>query len=136
MALEGYWSVLKKNILLLHNRPRVDFVVFILSKLLLRWFSDFENVLNRVLKPNWWRRFPATSKCLADTQVRGSYATDYRKWICSFPSYLNNEFLLYKHLVLVKSVAEYRSLNRLGKPPSFLIGNTAMSLFPKYPKRI
>lgn len=42
MHVEGHWSILKLHYLLSHNRPRIDFLVFVIStKLMPKFESDF-----------------------------------------------------------------------------------------------
>ena len=56
MMVESHWSLLKRRYLLFHNRPRVDFVVYIMEKQLLPSFrNELFNLKNGGKKPTWWK---------------------------------------------------------------------------------
>ncbi|CAG8651032.1 2522_t:CDS:1, partial [Paraglomus occultum] len=54
--------------------------------------------------PSWWHSFKqewntAKEKVVYDTD---QYHTDIETWVCSCPAYLNNPYLICKHLVAMK----------------------------------
>lgn len=58
MFVEGHWYVLKRNFLLFHNRPRCDFLLFLLdTRLMLKFEDDYFKVLEGDKRPSWWVAF-------------------------------------------------------------------------------
>lgn len=55
MMVEAHWSRLKRVYLLPYNRPKCDFLEYILSVVVLPRFSaDFELLCSGIEKPVWW----------------------------------------------------------------------------------
>ena len=51
MMVEEHWRVLKNNCLLLHNRPRIDFVTYIIyTQLIPKHIQDYSLYLDRLKK--------------------------------------------------------------------------------------
>ncbi|RIB08943.1 hypothetical protein C2G38_1982079 [Gigaspora rosea] len=106
MLIESHWRVVKCCYLYRFNRPRLDYVVWIICTRLLpdqlirlyqmghgriisSWFDDFKRD---------WRRLAATQ---IDDDDHTHYFIDSARWICSCPSFLNSRFLICKHLLLI-----------------------------------
>ena len=118
MMVESHWSLLKRRYLLFHNRPRVDFVVYIMEKQLLPSFrNELFNLKNGRKKPTWWKEFVRDWNKARETEINRLYSTNYDTWTCSCPSFLQSRFLICKHLVLGRPLPEYRNVIRNRKPP-------------------
>ena len=131
MIVEGHWSVLKRRYLLLHNRPRIDLVLFIISQQLIpRLTMDFDSLLSGLTKPSWWVRFTSIWKKMASSEILGGYKTDRVAWTCSCPGFIGNEFMLCKHLICGSNVPAYKNLSRLSFPPFLSLQTESGRPFP------
>jgi hypothetical protein len=104
MLVEAHWRVVKHCYLYRFNRPRLDYLVWVIcTRLLPDQVTRFDQMcLGRIL-PSWFDDFKndwkqLTTKPIADESEKRHY-TDMERWICSCPSFLNSRFLICKHLV-------------------------------------
>ena len=104
MMIEAHWKVLKHGYLYRFNRPRLDYLVWVvccrvlpdqtarlrqlcLGRVTPSWFDDFKKE---------WKRL-AEKPTTADDDER--HAIDLDRWVCSCPSFLRSRFLICKHLI-------------------------------------
>ncbi|ORX43453.1 hypothetical protein DM01DRAFT_1286161, partial [Hesseltinella vesiculosa] len=105
MLVEAHWRVLKRIHLHHHNRPRTDYLVFIMiSRQCRRLILSFnQKVAERRVVPSWENEFRAEWRKLNDLQIDDDrnelYQVDVERWVCSCPYFIHNRFLLCKHLV-------------------------------------
>ena len=105
MMIEAHWKVLKRDYLYRFNRPRLDYVIYIICEHLL---PQQENRLLQLLNgrqyPHWWEEFKREWKKAGQrhfsTNSGENYYTSDALWVCSCPSFLQSRFLLCKHLVI------------------------------------
>ena len=69
------------------------------------------------MKLSWWGRFISEWKRSMCAPIIGIYATDKYRWVCSCAAFMNNEFLICKHLVNGSCIPIYRELRRMGTIP-------------------
>jgi len=104
MIIESHWKVLKHDYLYRFHRPPLDYVVYVLcEKLLPAQCNRFYQLSHGRIYPHWWEDFKKEWKqCVlrsVDEHILDRYYVDSDKWICSCLSYLQNRFLICKHLV-------------------------------------
>lgn len=119
MFVEGHWSSLKRNYLIYHNRPRLDFLLYIIDvKLLPKYYGMFDLIRDGKIVPAW---FKAMRKEWNKKKGRGysdrSYHTEIDRWICTCPSYYMSKFLICKHLIAGQELPFARELTRNSSPP-------------------
>ena len=120
MMVEGHWYLLKRHHLVLHNRPRPDFVLHIIDqKLLPRVMYDYKELSKGVSFPKWLKDFMIEWRKLRIRDENHTYETDKQRWICSCPAYLRNRFMLCKHLIDGSSPPNPRSIVRSRLPPFY-----------------
>ena len=118
MMVEAHWSQLKRVYLLPHNRPRCDFLVYILSvKMLPKCAADFEMLCSGNKVPAWWRHFANEWSRLSATAPINEYKTNRLLWTCSCKGFMNSKVLLCKHLTYELSCPQYRDEIRSRSPP-------------------
>lgn len=111
MLVEGHWFVVKSNFLLLHNRPRPDFFLFIIdSRLVPKFERDYEDVVLGRKLLRWWKGFVKEWKDLNIRKKHGVYSVRRENWKCSCPAFLQSRFLMCKHLVSDSPLPEYREI--------------------------
>lgn len=127
MMIEAHWKVLKRKHLINNNRPRLDFLTYIIleknctfllqtyeQKVLQRrdffqWERDFVVTWNKMYRMQG-KLIITTTKIISLLtydisiiiiyQVSDSdYATDVNRWVCGCPTFYTNRFLLCKHLI-------------------------------------
>ena len=102
MLVESHWRVLKYNYKYTCNRPRLDRLTQILTRELLPdQISTWEKFNNNRAFPSWWGMFKSEWRKALDTNVEYNdrYLTNVDTWICSCPAFINNTYMLCKHLV-------------------------------------
>ena len=104
MIIESHWKVLKHDYLYRFHRPPLDYVIYVLcEKLLPAQRLRFYQLSTGRIHPHWWENFKKEwKKCVVkDTNENflEQYYIDTNRWICSCPSFLQNRFLICKHLV-------------------------------------
>ena len=124
MHVEGHWSVIKRHYLMLHNRPRLDLVVYILAKRLMPKFEDDLRLLREGTKvPGWYKYFKKVWSTCVESHVNNNYETDIVNWHCTCKAYLLNRFFLCKHLVqkyaAINRAPEYREITRNRSAPFY-----------------
>lgn len=118
MMVEAHWSLLKKHYLVLHNRPRVDFVIHLMdTQLIGKYESDYELRRTGRVLPTWFKQYTVEWKKLKETPLNNTYSTNLEMWTCSCPSFLGSRFMICKHLVQKSEWIEYRDLVRSRHPP-------------------
>ncbi len=118
MTAEAHWSVLKRHYLVMHNRPRVDFIIHLMETTLLSKFRNYYALLSAGVKmPRWWPAFKTEWRSLSERALNRNYNTSEQSWICSRPAFLNSRFMMCKHLINGKPIPEYRNLVRARHPP-------------------
>jgi hypothetical protein len=104
MVIEAHWKVLKHSYLYRFNRPRLDYLVWVIcSRVLPDQLSRFQQMQLGRQAPAWFSDFKSdwkqlVKKSIADG-VKECHYTDLVRWICSCPSFLGSRFLICKHLV-------------------------------------
>lgn len=122
MKVESHWLVLKKHFLMAFNRPRVDLLVHVIgSKLMFKFFCDFQSIHDGSKKPYVWKEFLRQwKKCqLADEQ--NVYRTNHDLFVCDCPAWKRSQFFLCKHLVKKKAVPKYNEVSINRSPPFIVI---------------
>lgn len=100
MLTESHWKVLKRDYLPKFFKPRLDLVIYvILSRLIPHHKQQYNKYINKRERVSWRKDFKKEWNTLVKRDIKGNYATDIEKWICSCPSFLLNRFFLCKHLV-------------------------------------
>ena len=118
MTIEAHWSVVKRQYLVHNNRPRIDFVLYILEQRLMpKVEADFKLLAQGLKKPKWWGEFTKEWVQASNKALNGSYETNTTTWTCSCPAYMRSRFLICKHLINGASCPAYRSLVRNRRPP-------------------
>jgi len=106
MIIESHWKVLKHDFLYRFHRPPLDYVVYVLCEKLLpaQRLRFYQLSIGRI-HPHWWEDFKKEwKKCVVkgvNENFLEKYYVDSNRWICSCPSFLQNRFLICKHLVKV-----------------------------------
>ena len=118
MKIEAHWSLIKRVYLVHNNRPRVDFIIYVLQEQLLpRVRRDHKMLLTGAKKPRWWFDFVSEWKKASSKTINDIYLTSNECWRCSCPAFLTGRFFFCKHLVRGRSPPEYRELIRNRAPP-------------------
>jgi hypothetical protein len=104
MLAESHWRVLKYNYKYTCNRPRLDRLTQILTKELIPdQISTWQKFTNNREFPSWWVTFKNEWKIAIDKNInieyKDKYLTDVNNWTCSCPAFINNAYLVCKHLV-------------------------------------
>lgn len=105
MIVESHWRVLKQDYKYKYNHPRLDQLTQIITRQLVTdQISMWERYHNNRKFPSWWHSFKrdwnlAQKKNIDDGE---QYHTDTVSWICSCPAFLNNPYMVCKHLVAQK----------------------------------
>src|SRR6185312_4741817 len=104
MLVESHWKVIKHDYLYRFNRPRIDYVVFVLcEKVISAQITRLHQLANGRINPYWWENFKRTWKISATEDIAINvderYYVDINRWICSCPAFLYSHFLVCKHLV-------------------------------------
>ena len=118
MTIEAHWSLVKRHYLLHHNRPRVDFVLYILeNRLIPKVEADYSLLIRGLKKPRWWRDFTKEWMQAKSRPIEGNYSTNAGTWTCSCPAYRRSRFCFCKHLIANMECPAYRELVRNRHPP-------------------
>ena len=118
MTIEAHWSIVKRQYLVHHNRPRLDFLLYIIDQQLMpKVESDFTLLLRGLRKPKWWKDFTKEWIAAKCRSAGGTYKTNAGTWTCSCPAYLRSRFLFCKHLIAGAECPAYRALVRNRHPP-------------------
>ncbi|CAG8678213.1 23664_t:CDS:2, partial [Gigaspora margarita] len=105
MILESHWRLIKRDYLYKFNRPRIDLLVWvIIDHFIPRYNSKLQNLITTNQKismmASWRSEFKHLWKQYSKKQCsNNTYITNPSQWTCSCPMYLENRFLLCKHLV-------------------------------------
>jgi hypothetical protein len=104
MVIESHWKVLKHSYLYRFNRPRLDYLVWVIcNRTLPDQVVRFKQLQLGRQTPSWFSEFKNTWKQLAAKVIACGvderHYTDFHRWICSCPAFLGSRFLLCKHLV-------------------------------------
>lgn len=118
MVIEAHWKVLKHSYLYRFNRPRLDYLVWIICcRLLPDQVLRFQQLQLGRQTPSWFSDFKHEWKQLAMKSIadgaKGRHYTDFLRWVCSCPSFLGSRFLICKHLVH-HAIEEAKSNNSQG----------------------
>ena len=93
MMIEAHWKVLKHDYLYRFNRPRLDYVIYIICEHLLpQQENRLLQLINGRQHPHWWEEFKrewkkAGQKNLSTNSGENYYTSDVL-WVCSCPSFL------------------------------------------------
>ena len=129
MLVEAHWSTIKRHFLSHFNRPRIDFLLFIIgTRLLPKVRQDFSKLLIGTEKPFWWWEFSRAWRSASSRPINGIYTTNQSQWICSCPAFQSSKFLICKHLVQNLPCPAYRDLVRNRSPPFLEIKRTSERL--------
>ena len=106
MMIEAHWKVLKHDYLYRFNRPRLDYVIYVICEHLLpQQENRLLQLINGRQHPHWWEEFKRewkkTGQRNVSTNPEERYYTSEALWVCSCPNFLQSRFLLCKHLVTV-----------------------------------
>ncbi|KAG2214782.1 hypothetical protein INT45_011563 [Circinella minor] len=116
MMIESQWRILKRDFLINSNRPRLDFLVWIIiQKQLVKVHHNFMlKVVNRAEKLEWELEFVRewhvkTGHSDPGSNSRGTraenpdadqlYLPSLENWTCGCPSFATSRFMLCKHLI-------------------------------------
>lgn len=107
MIVESHWRRIKHDFLHRFSRPRIDFVVWIMTTkvfpISIRQAVAITERNHRVASSSWRRDFKSVWKRLAQKEVNPSqlryYHTNPSSWTCSCTQYLLSRFLLCKHIL-------------------------------------
>ena len=102
MIIESHWRTLKHNYKYQYNRPRLDHLNHIITgRLVPDMLNKWQLYKNNRSYPSWWKAFKNDWKeCLEkNTERLENYHVEVDKWICSCPAFINNPYLVCKHLV-------------------------------------
>lgn len=102
--IESHWRVVKHCYLYQFNRPRLDYLVWIIcSRLLPDQLTRYNQICSGRIVPSWFGDFKNHWRQLATRPITKEddehYFTDLVRWICSCPSFLGSRFLICKHLI-------------------------------------
>ena len=112
MLVEAHWRVLKMNYLVMHNRPRLDFVVRVISsQIIVKYVCDYNLCLLGLNKGDWRIQFVEKSSDLSMLPINNSYETSVNKWWCSYPSLRVDNFQLCKHLCRLLPCPVHRTVH-------------------------
>lgn len=138
MYVEGHWSLLKRNFLLYYNRPRIDFLLYIInSRLLPKFHDDLEMLKIGKKLPLWYKSFCKEWDTKAATAPSGqSYVTLPLQWMCSCPSFYLSKYFLCKHLCSSASRPECRDIQRNNHAPFWVFGRVEGRRYPLFEKPI
>ncbi|CAB5180518.1 unnamed protein product [Rhizophagus irregularis] len=101
MIVESHWKVLKWDFLYKFFHPRLDLVVFIITKKMLKHQERrFNQLAIGREKAEWRKIFKSEWKRLAKHNVSNDLDPD--KWICGCLYYLTSHFFICKHLIQQK----------------------------------
>lgn len=117
MVVKSHWKQIKKQFLGDFNRPRIDFVFWILTQDVIRHHStridEIRDVHHRMGLASWRGPLKAEWRTLlrkdVDPEFRLIYHTDPYKWTCSCMPFLNSRFLLCKHIVHCFEIMDLQS---------------------------
>jgi hypothetical protein len=112
MLVESHWRVLKCNHLYHYNRPRLDFLVYVIIKRHCKDLVDLYNqkVINRRDRFSWERQFVSQWNGFVSVEdaSRQDYTTTLGNWVCGCPQFVENRFLICKHLVRNSGIGRIR----------------------------
>ena len=107
MFIEGHWKALKRDFLYKFFRPCLDFVTYInLLKMIPLQERKFQQILAGREHPNWKKQFKAEWKRLSKHDIKNAYMTNAQNWVCSYPYFLTNRFMICKHLIQLKGIVD------------------------------
>lgn len=122
MFAEAHWSMLKRGVLLKHNRPRIDLVVFLLDTEVIPGIKmDMDLLLKGTTKPKWYTAFSRIWRKAKDATSNHVYFTDKERWTCSCMAFLRSPFNICKNLICDSPVPPYRDLYWRRSPPFLII---------------
>lgn len=117
-VVEAHWSVLKRHYLVLHNRPRPDFVIYLIDPILIpKFYNDSQMLLDGSKIPKWWKDFRREWVSLSTREINGSDNTNSSLWCCTCPAFMRSRFLFCKHLIKDRPCPIYRDVIRARFPP-------------------
>jgi len=122
VMVESHWSQLKQLYILPYNRPRWDFLIYILDvKVLPKFISDYGLLCSGSKKPSWWRHFVVEWNRASTRLQNNTYRTNLSYWTCNCNAFLFSRFMMCKHLTSGASCPEYRDVVRSRHPPFLTI---------------
>ncbi|CAG8848878.1 13948_t:CDS:2, partial [Gigaspora margarita] len=126
MMIESHWKVLKHCYLHRFNRPRLDYLVWIIySRVLPDQTTHFQQISLGRATPKWFDEFKKSWNQLATKPIADSveerYAINLDYWLCSCPSFLRSRFLICKHLI-------HRAIEKVNEPKEILTPNLDLQL--------
>lgn len=100
MLFEAYWFVLKRLYFVLHNPPRMDFVIHFIDTLLMpKIDNNYQLLVSGAKKPICWKAFGSEWRAMSKKPCNDVYTTDNLSWKCSCAVFLTSRFLMCKHLI-------------------------------------
>ena len=89
MFVEGHWSSLKRNYLIYHNRPRLDFLLYIIDvKMLPRFYGLHDMIRVGKINPSWYKSLLSEwDKKRSRDFIGAVYFTDFKRWTCNCASF-------------------------------------------------
>ncbi|GBC01686.1 hypothetical protein RclHR1_00430003 [Rhizophagus clarus] len=95
MLIEAHWKVVKHDYLYRFNRPRLDYVIYVLrEKVLPDQEVRYNQLIANYINPHWWEEFKREWKlcCAKELSINEAerYFIDTNRWICSCPAFLRN----------------------------------------------
>ncbi|PIL26546.1 hypothetical protein GSI_12304 [Ganoderma sinense ZZ0214-1] len=106
MMVESLWRNLKRLVLIMHNRPRIDFTIHsIITQTIPAYPVTLSKIVNdsrdgRAAAPTHMQAaFKASWERLLKVPVKGAYKTSTAKWTCDCGAQKYHAYLLCKHLV-------------------------------------
>ncbi|THU79226.1 hypothetical protein K435DRAFT_884508 [Dendrothele bispora CBS 962.96] len=109
MIMESHWRRIKKDFLHHFHKPRIDFLVWILTaKLAPSYYRRLDLIQRPVGRgyrnlSSWRRDFKREWKKCVGTEItyplNPKYKPDVRCWVCTCPYFAKSRFLVCKHLV-------------------------------------
>lgn len=136
MFVEGHWSTLKKNYLILHNRPRIDFLLYILdAKLLPKFIGSYYLLIDGKQHPAWYKAMVKEWREKGQRDASGvPYQTNFIAWVSNCPSFSLSKFLLYKNLVRGIEPPMCRDIEINGMPTFWIFRKEADRRYPRVEK--
>lgn len=115
--------------MLLYNRPRVDLLLYFISrKLILKYIADLEVLREGLKKLNWWKQFRKEWDRCKDAFTQNVYDTKNSLFTCSCPAWLKSQYFICKHLVN-QPCPQYRDLTINRQSPFIQINVNSKALF-------
>lgn len=133
MMVESLWRNLKRLVLIMHNRPRIDFTIHsIVTQTIPAYRITLSKIVNdsrdgRAAAPTHMQAaFKASWERLLMVPIKGAYKTSTTMWTCDCGAQKYHSYLLCKHLVQAADRPPptwWTSLVRYHIPPFYTVPN-------------